>query len=132
MLAIPNFISFLFLLLAVYFAKKKQIKRHKSMVFIAMLISFYLVYLFIDMRLTGGSFVDRDRLAGFSMAFKYFLASHIVAASLTFLIALVVCTLGLREVRKKWHKRIAYVLLPVWSYSSITGLIVYIMVGSPK
>lgn len=96
-----------------------------------MLVSFVLVIMFADMRLGGGSIVDKERLASFSTAFKWFLASHIVAATLTFLLSLVVCSLGLREVKKKWHKRMAYTTLPVWAYSSITGVIVYFMVGSP-
>ena len=132
MLAIPNFISFIFLLLAVYFARKGQIKKHKSMVLLTMVTSFVLVFMFVDMRLSGGSIVDKDRLAVFSTSIKIFLASHIIAATLTFLISLVVCSLGLREVKKKWHKKVAYFMLPIWAYSSITGVIVYFMVGSPK
>lgn len=132
MLAVPNFISFIFLLLAVHYARTKQIKKHKRMVFLTMLVSFILVGMFIDMRFAGEAIVDKERLASFSTAFKYFLFSHIIAATLTFLLSLVVCTLGLKEVKKKWHKKIAYIMLPVWSYSSITGVIAYIMVGSPK
>ena len=131
MLAIPNAISFVLLMIAVYFARQKNIRAHKTMVFFTMMSSCVLVYLFADMRLRGGSLIDKDRLASFSLEFKVFLASHIIAATITFLLSLVVCALGLREPGKKWHKKFAYILITIWAYSAISGLVVNSMVGSP-
>jgi putative membrane protein len=132
MLAIPNAISFLFLLAAIYFARKKQIRAHKTMVFCCMLISLVLVYLFAEMRLQGESLIDKERMASFSLGFKLFLASHIIAATITFILSVIVCTLGFKEVKKKWHKKIAYFMAPIWAYSSISGVIVFVLAGSPN
>ncbi len=131
MLAIPNVISFVLLLFAVYFARKRNIRAHKFMVFLTMITSFVLVYMFAEMRLQGGSLVDKERLASFSIWFKFFLGSHILAATVTFLISIIVVTLGLCQNRKVWHKRVAYLLVPIWAYSAISGVAVYVMVGSP-
>jgi uncharacterized membrane protein YozB (DUF420 family) len=131
MLAIPNAISFIFLLFAIYFARRKQIRAHKTMVLLCMLTSFVLVYLFAEMRLQGEGLIDKDRMASFSLAFKLFLASHIISATVTFLLSLIVCLLGLKETKKVWHKKIAYFMAPLWAYSSISGVIVFILAGSP-
>ena len=96
-----------------------------------MLTSFVLVYLFAEMRLQGEGLIDKDRMASFSLAFKLFLASHIISATITFLLSLIVCLLGLKETKKVWHKKIAYFMAPLWAYSSISGVIVFIMAGSP-
>lgn len=115
-----NFFGLLFILIAVFFARQKKFGLHKTFVTLAMMASFGLLIIFL---------VDRASQEGFrhlpnsALGFRIFLISHILAALITFLLSLVVVSFGLsNRLRPKWHRRLAYFLLPIWIYSSITGL----------
>jgi len=66
-------------------------------------------------------------------AYRGILLTHIVLAVTVVPLALVTASLGLIGLGKwparlAWHKRIAYVTLPIWLYVSVTGVVVYGMV----
>jgi uncharacterized membrane protein YozB (DUF420 family) len=54
------------------------------------------------------------------------LISHIILAAFTLPMAIITLSNGLRE---RWvqHRRIARWTLPIWLYTSVTGVIVYLM-----
>jgi putative membrane protein len=54
------------------------------------------------------------------------LISHIILAAFTLPLAIITLSQGLRE---RWtaHRRIARWTLPIWLYTSVTGVIVYLM-----
>jgi uncharacterized membrane protein YozB (DUF420 family) len=71
--------------------------------------------------------------AELTAAYVGILLTHTVLAVTVAPLALATATLGLMGLGKwparlVWHKRIAYVTLPIWLYVSVTGVIVYGMV----
>ena len=54
------------------------------------------------------------------------LISHIILAAFTLPLAIITLSQGLRE-RWTQHRRIARWTLPIWLYTSVTGVIVYLM-----
>jgi putative membrane protein len=54
------------------------------------------------------------------------LISHIILAAFTLPLAIITLSQGLRE-RWRQHRRIARWTLPIWLYTSVTGVIVYWM-----
>ena len=120
-----NVLSLIFLATAIYFAKKKQITRHKVFIALSLLSSLVLVYLFVDIRITGKSVYSMD---GWSVYLKLFLLIHILAATVSFFYSFYVAYLGLNASRFSIrHKKNAYRLLPIWILSSLSGISLYFL-----
>ena len=120
-----NILSLIFLVTAIYFAKKKKITLHKIFIALSLLSSLVLVYLFVDIRITGKAVYNTE---AWSIYLKLFLLIHIIAATISFFYSFYVAYLGLNANRfAVRHKKNAYRLLPIWIFSSLSGISLYFL-----
>ena len=129
MLVFWNALSLILLFIAIYFARVKKYTTHKIFITLSMLASFALVYVFIRQRFEGNSLFQDVKFSELSTPFAIFLISHIIAAVTSFFMSLITYTLGLSsKLRPKYHKKWAYKLIPIWIYSSVTGIMLYFLI----
>lgn len=129
MLIIWNLLSTSFLIVAIYFVKKGDIQKHKIFIAVSMFFSFILVAVFIKLRLAGGSAFGVPG-AEYTLFLKILLPMHILAANMTFLLSLVVCYFGINIQRyRSKHKRWVKVLIPIWLFSSISGVVLFVQMS---
>jgi len=120
-----NLTTTLFLLMGLWFIRKKEIPRHRM----AMMGAVASSALFLVFYLTRFSLTGTHRFAGEGAAKAVYLGilfSHMILAA-------VVAPLVLRLLYLVWrsrfqaHARLARWVYPIWLYVSITGLLVYVL-----
>lgn len=124
--AILNSLTFVSLIMALLAIKQKNIKIHRSFIFLALFwtgifLASYLLY----------HFSTRSTKYGGTGAIKYLyyfiLTTHILLAITIVPLALISVGYGLNlEVTR--HKKIVRLTMPIWLYVSFTGVIVYFMI----
>lgn len=124
--AFLNATSFIFLVQGYRAVKRRQFALHARLMAIAFGVSTaflasYLTYHFTAAPIRYGG-AGLLRTVYFSI-----LISHIVLAALTVPLAVTTLLLALRG-RLASHRRLARWTFPIWSYVSVTGVIVYLMV----
>lgn len=125
--AIFNSFTFIFLLAALYFILKKNIKVHRNFIFAA----FTSTALFLISYLTYHSLAESTTFGGEGIIrtiYYFVLITHITLAPIVVVLALFSLVWGLkRSVRK--HKRISRWTMPIWLYVSLTGVLVYLLIS---
>lgn len=129
--AVLNASSGIFLFFGLYFILTKQIARHRACMLTASLISavFLASYLTHHAIRTYYFGLGPTKFTGEGLIRPiYFtiLTSHTILAALVTPFVLVTLWRGLKGQYDK-HKRIARLVLPVWLYVSLTGVIVYLL-----
>ncbi|MGQ0542571.1 MAG: DUF420 domain-containing protein [Blastocatellia bacterium] len=129
--AILNASSGIFLFFGLYFILTKQIARHRACMLTASLIStlFLASYLTHHAIRTYYFGLGATKFTGEGLIRPiYFtiLTSHTILAALVTPFVLLTLWRGLKGQYDK-HKRIARLVLPVWMYVSITGVVVYLL-----
>jgi putative membrane protein len=124
--AILNSLSAAFLLLGFMFIRQKKIPQHRAMMLAAFTTSAlfligYLTYHFNVQLLTRFQGTGIVRVLYFSI-----LISHSVLAVAVPPLAIITLFRGLKMKVEK-HRRIARWTLPIWLYTSVTGVLVYLM-----
>lgn len=123
--AIVNTIASCFLIMALVFVKRKNIKMHRNMVFGAMICSFFFLLSYVGYHFT----TPETKYCGEgSIRTIYFivLISHIILAGLSLPFILLTFNRGITFTVEK-HKKMARWVYPIWLYVMITGPIVYLM-----
>ena len=123
--AIVNTIGSLFLIMALYFIKRKNIKAHRNMIFGAMVCSFFFLLSYVVYHFT----TPETKFCGVGpIRIVYFivLISHIILAGLSLPFILLTFNRGITYSVDR-HKRMARWVYPVWLYVMITGPVVYLM-----
>lgn len=120
-----NSISALFLVIGWMLIKNGRREQHR----LAMLTAFAASTLFLVGYLVYHYHVGSRPYEGqgaIRVVYFVILISHIILAALTLPLALITLSQALRE---RWpsHRRIARWTLPIWLYTSVTGVIVYLM-----
>jgi putative membrane protein len=125
--AIFNSFTFIFLLGAFFFIKKKNIVMHKRFVFSAFTTTFLflITYVFYHINAESTSYGGTGIL---KYIYFFILITHIVLAVPTVLIALFTAVAALQGKLER-HRKIARWTMPIWLYVSLTGVIVYIMIA---
>ena len=126
-----NATSGVFLICGFYFILKKQISRHRACMLTASCISalFLISYLTHHALRTYYFGLGPTRFTGEGLARPiYFtiLTSHTFLAALVAPFVIRTLWLGLK-MRVDKHRNLARLVLPVWLFVSITGVIVYLM-----
>lgn len=129
--AVLNASSGIFLFFGLYFILTKQIARHRACMLTASLISavFLASYLTHHAIRTYYFGLGPTKFTGEGLIRPiYFsiLTSHTILAAFVTPFVLVTLWRGLKGQYDK-HKRIARLVLPVWLYVSLTGVIVYLL-----
>ena len=120
-----NSLAAFFLIMALVFIKKKNIKMHRNMIFGAMTCSFFFLLSYVGYHFT----TPETKYCGEgTIRTIYFivLISHIILAGLSLPFILLTFNRGITYSVEK-HKKMARWVYPVWLYVMITGPIVYLM-----
>ncbi len=126
--AIFNSFTFIFLLVALYAIKKRNITLHKRFVLAAFTTTLlfavsYLTYHYLSVETTryGGE--------GFMRSFYFFiLITHSVLAAIIVPLALFSLVWGWTNQLDK-HRKIVRWSMPIWLYVSSTGVLVYLLIS---
>ncbi|WPU99152.1 DUF420 domain-containing protein [Mucilaginibacter sp. cycad4] len=125
--AVMNGLTFLSLLAALSAIEKKNIKRHKSFVFLAFAFTslFLISYLLYHFSTPSTKFGGPGYLRAI---YLFILLTHIPLAIIIVPLAMVTMGFGLNRNIPK-HRKIAKWTMPIWLYVSLTGVIVYLMIS---
>ena len=123
--AFCNFCALISMYAGLYFIKSGEENKHKISMFVALFFSavFLICYLVYHATVTE----EKKYLGEYGLVYYPILITHIIlAAAVPFLIIKTVyhAMRDQREPHKKWAK----ITFPIWSYVSVTGIIVYYMV----
>ena len=123
--ALVNTIAGVFLILALYFIKKKNIKAHRNMIFGAMLFSamFLLTYVVYHFTTPETKFCKEGTI---KTIYFIILISHIILAGLSLPFILLTFNRGITMSVEK-HRRMTRWVYPVWLYVVFSGPLVYLM-----
>jgi putative membrane protein len=125
--AIFNSFTTVFLITALYFIKKKNIRMHRRFIFAA----FGSTALFLITYLVYHSLAPSTSYGGegwLKIIYYFILITHIVLAAPTVFLALFTMVRGLK-MQVERHRKIARWTMPIWLYVSITGVLVYLMIS---
>ncbi|MEI7024918.1 DUF420 domain-containing protein [Paenibacillus sp. y28] len=125
--AIFNCFTFISLLLALIFVKKKKITLHRNFI----LAAFCSTALFLVSYVIYHSLTEPTRFGGdpfWKGVYLFILLTHIVLAAVNVPLALFTVTRGFTKQVER-HRRIARWTMPIWLYVSLTGVLVYIMIS---
>jgi putative membrane protein len=125
--AIMNGSTFIFLLLALFAIKQKNIKRHRNFIFAAFLCTsvFLLSYLLYHFTTPSTKFGGHGVI---KYIYYIILITHISLAIITVPLALISIGRGL-NMEVALHKKITRWAMPIWLYVSSTGVIVYLLIS---
>lgn len=120
-----NIVVALFLVAALYFVKKKNIKAHRNAIFGAMIFSALFLLSYVMYHFTTEE--TRYCFQGFSRIIYFIiLFSHIVLAGISLPFILLTFSRGISFTTAK-HKKMARWVYPIWLYVAITGPVAYFM-----
>ena len=123
--AAVNSVGALFLIAALFFIKRKNIKMHRNMIFGAMVCSFFFLLSYVAYHFT----TPETKYCGEGPIRTFYfiiLISHIILAGLSLPFILLTFNRGITYTVDK-HKKLARWVFPVWLYVMITGPMVYIL-----
>jgi putative membrane protein len=105
--------------------KRGQVARHRRLIYTAITFSSLFLVCYVTRFIIGGA--HRYPIADWTRAvYLVVLASHtLLAMTVPFLVARAVF-LAWRQ-RFVEHKRLTRLVLPIWSYVSVTGVVIYLM-----
>lgn len=125
--AIFNSFTFIFLLAALFFILRKNIKMHRNFIFAA----FTTTTLFLVTYLTYHYLAPSTPYGGEGLLksiYYFILISHISLAPIVVLLALFSLVWGLtRNITK--HRKISRWTMPIWLYVSLSGVLVYVLIS---
>ncbi|MGM7703165.1 DUF420 domain-containing protein [Pseudalkalibacillus sp. Hm43] len=125
--AIFNSFTFVFLLAALWFVLRKNIKLHRRFIFAAFtttalfLVSYVSYHYLAESTTYGGE-------GPLKYIYYFILITHIILAAVIVPLALLSLVRGLTMQVEK-HRKIARWTMPLWLYVSLTGVLVYILIS---
>jgi putative membrane protein len=125
--AVLNSCTAIALILAYYFIRRKEIERHRKMIYVAMTLSFvflvcYVLYHFTTQETTF------CREGSIRTLYYIVLISHVILAAVIFPFVLFTFIRGFTGQYAR-HRKMARWVFPVWLYVAISGPIVYLMLA---
>lgn len=125
--AIFNSFTFIFLLAALFFILRKNVKMHRNFIFAAfttttLFLITYLTYHYIAPSTSyGGEGILKN-------IYYFILISHISLAPIVVALALFSLVWGLTGKITK-HRKIARWTMPIWLYVSLSGVLVFLLIS---
>ena len=117
-----------FILIGAFVAiKNKKIDLHRSLMFIALILSvlFLISYVTYHASAPPTKYGGEGVLKGI---YYFILITHIILAAVIVPLILISLVRALNE-RFDKHKKIARITLPLWLYVTVTGVLVYILIS---
>lgn len=121
--AVLNGACALVLILAWRAILRKQVERHRRLMYLAVALSAVFLVCYI---LQHATFPSAKYGGAFGWLYFPLLISHIVLAAVIVPLVLITLSRAL-SARYDKHRKIAKITLPLWLYVSITGVVVYLM-----
>lgn len=125
--AIFNSFTFVFLLAALFFIVKKNVKLHRRFIYAAFtttalfLINYVLYHYLAESTPFGGEGLIR-------YIYFFILISHILLAIIIVPLALFSFSSGF-NMQIERHRKIARITMPLWLYVSLSGVLVYLLIS---
>lgn len=119
-----NGLSFALQMTGLIFILKRRIALHKIMMLSAVTVSALFLCGYLTFHYNAGSIRFGGAGVVRTIYFTILLTHTVLAASLVVLVPVTV-TLGLRGSLR--HKKWARITLPIWSYVSVTGVVIFLM-----
>ena len=122
-----NAVTALVLVLAFIAIQKKNIKLHKRLMTLAIMLSVLFLGMYVAYHMTS----DSTKYGGDGGAkyFYYFiLLTHILMSIIVIPFVLITYVRGITNNIER-HKKIARITFPLWFYVAVTGVVVYIMIS---
>lgn len=122
-----NFVACLLLITGVWLIKRGKETAHK----VAMLscfgvsVAFLACYVVYHLQQPSKPF-PKGEFPQVAPVYLFILLTHIPLAALVPVLAVVTIVLGLRG-RRQAHRRWAKITFPIWLYTSVTGVLIYLM-----
>ncbi|MEI3613412.1 DUF420 domain-containing protein [Pseudogracilibacillus sp. SO30301A] len=125
--AIFNSFTFIFLLAALFFILRKNIKMHRNFIFAAFTTTtlFLVTYLTYHYLAPSTSYGGEGLLKNI---YYFILITHISLAPIVVLLALFSLVWGLSGNVAK-HRKISRWTMPIWLYVSLSGVLVYLLIS---
>src|SRR5690625_4291933 len=125
--AIFNSFTFIFLLAALFFILRKNIKMHRNFIFAAFTTTtlFLITYLTYHYLAPSTSYGGEGLLKSI---YYFILLTHIALAPIVVALALFSLVWGLTGNIQK-HRKIARWTMPLWLYVSLSGVLVYLLIS---
>jgi putative membrane protein len=125
--AVLNGSTAICLILGYYFIKSKQIKVHRALMLCAFILSsiFLVSYVVYHYSFPPTKFGGEGSIR---TIYFFILISHIVLATTIVPLALFAIYYALSNQISK-HKKVTKFTLPIWTYVSITGVLVYVLMS---
>src|SRR5699024_1023224 len=122
-----NAFTFIFLLAALIFILRKNVKMHRNFIFAAFTTTFlflitYLTYHYIT---PSTSYVGDGIL---QKIYYFILITHITFAPVVMVLVFFLLTCALTN-KIYQHRKIARWTMPIWLYVSLTGVLVYLLIS---
>lgn len=120
-----NGIVAIILLLALYYIKKKEIDKHRNMIYLAVMgsVLFLLSYVIYHFTTDPTTYCKEG---GIRYIYFFFLITHIILAAVSFPFILFTFIRAYTEQIDK-HRAMAKWVWPIWFYVALTGPICYLM-----
>jgi putative membrane protein len=125
--AILNSCTALVLVIAFIFIRRKQVERHRNMIFVAMALSFVFLVCYVLYHFT----TPETTYCGegwMRTVYFTFLITHVVLAAVIFPFVLFTFIRGFTGQYAR-HRKMARWVFPVWLYVAISGPVVYLMLS---
>ncbi len=120
-----NLISFMLIVAGYVLIRRGQVQKHR----VCMISAFCVSVLFLVSYLTYAAFGEEKRFGGTGWirpVYFTILITHVVLAATVPILATWTLVLGLRG-RFDKHRKLARITFPIWTYVSMTGVIVYLL-----
>src|SRR5690625_1982611 len=125
--AILNSVTFVFLVAALVAIRRKNIDAHRRFILIAATLTFFFLLSYVTYHFLASS-TSYGGEGVLRYVYYFVLITHIVLAAVTVPFALFSLFSGLKmDVRR--HRRIARWAMPLWLYTSASGVLVYILIS---
>lgn len=125
-IAVINSLVAVLLLLGLYYAKQKQLLKHKNIMFAAIILSILFLVFYIAHHLFAGS----TKFGGeglIKMVYYVLLITHIFLAAGVLPFILFTSYRALTGEYDK-HRKVAKITWPIWFYVAVSGVLVYLMI----
>ena len=125
--AFLNTCTAIVLMIAYYYIRRKQIERHRRMIYVALILSalFLIGYVLYHFTTPETSYCKEDWT---KTLYYVVLISHIVLAAIIFPFVLFTFIRGYTGQYAR-HRRMARWVFPVWLYVAISGPVVYLLLA---
>lgn len=125
--ATVNALTAVFLIIAVWAVKNKNVKLHEKLIKLALVCSalFLVMYVLYHMTSNSTKYGGEGALA---WVYYFILITHIILSVAVIPFVLVTFVRGITNQVEK-HKKIAKITFPLWLYVAVSGVVVYLMIS---